>query len=231
MQIQYFQLIGQIGKTLGKGKPFLLRHIRTENFYSDTKFDFKNNKFISTKLYFDHIFNGCEGVDYKELTFQEFLSIIKQYKQDYSPALYYIELAKIVCKEAHKGQVDKAGVDYYLHPYTVADNLIKAGVKDADYLAAAYLHDVLEDTAITEQDLYKFGFNSNIVNAVKLLTHNKADDYYHYLDKVITNPIALTVKKFDLAHNMDPTRSASSSPHLQEKYTNAINYIKGKSLW
>lgn len=93
---------------------------------------------------------------------------------------YYIEIAHEIAKTAHAGQVDKAGIDYIKHPETVASFVNTAKEKATDYL-----HDVLEDTEITANDLLSAGIPHNIVEAVQVLTKEKYTPYFEYLSKVI----------------------------------------------
>lgn len=70
--------------------------------------------------------------------------------------------------EAHQGQVDKAGIPYVFHPFHLAEQM------NTEYsVAAALLHDVVEDTHITLEDLKEAGFPEEVVEAVRLLTHEE----------------------------------------------------------
>ena len=111
------------------------------------------------------------------------------------------ELALKIATEAHKGQVDKAGVPYINHPLTVASL-----VDTEEEKIVALLHDTIEDTNITEQDLLNYGFSNKIVEAVKLLTHNKNVPYMVYVAKIKDNELARKVKIADLTHNSDLSR-------------------------
>ena len=117
--------------------------------------------------------------------------------------------------EVHKNQVDKAGVAYILHPFIVAESAINFCHKFStdiekvdksqileDIIVSALLHDVVEDSNITFDDLEKQGFNSNVIKALRCLTHNKNEDYDDYIHRMIDNAIAIVVKMADLRHNM-----------------------------
>lgn len=138
----------------------------------------------------------------------------------------YVEIAKNICREAHTGQKDKLGKDYYLHPFAVADMIESANIVDENILVTAYLHDVIEDTDWTIHDLEEAGFPSEVIEAVDILTHKDGDSYQEYLDKIIVNDIALTVKKYDLLHNFSPERSAGLNNYRRRKYVGALNYLK-----
>lgn len=134
-----------------------------------------------------------------------------------------LKTAYEIAKQAHAGQVDKAGQDYIGHPVFVAGLL-----KTEEERAAALLHDVLEDSSFSEQDLRLKGIPEPVIQAVILLTKQKGVPYEDYLSKIKENPIARAVKKADLTHNMDISRI----PHpLQkdfdrlEKYKKAFQYL------
>lgn len=107
--------------------------------------------------------------------------------------------------QAHEGQVDKGGQSYILHPLTVAMTLASQGF-DEDTITAGLLHDVIEDTQYSFEDLQAMGFHATVINALRLLTHDKDTDYMEYVRKVKENPIARAVKMADLLHNSDRSR-------------------------
>ena len=107
-----------------------------------------------------------------------------------------VKLAHEIAKRAHKGQVDKAGAPYILHPETVASFVTKDDEK-----IVAYLHDVIEDTPCQLRDLENAGFSSEIIKAVDLLTRKTGQSYKQYLKLVKTNELARVVKLADLKHN------------------------------
>jgi len=133
------------------------------------------------------------------------------------------ELALKIATEAHKGQVDKAGVPYINHPLTVASL-----VDTEEEKIVALLHDTIEDTSITEQDLLNYGFSNKIVEAVKLLTHNKNVPYMDYVAKIKDNELARKVKIADLTHNSDLSRLkeiTDKDKKRYEKYQKALLYL------
>ncbi|HHT7180780.1 TPA: GTP pyrophosphokinase [Bacillus cereus] len=137
---------------------------------------------------------------------------------------YYIEIAHEIAKTAHGGQVDKAGIDYIKHPEAVA-----SFVNTAEEKATAYLHDVLEDTEITANDLLRAGIPHNIVEAVQVMTKERYTPYFEYLSKVKENSLARTVKLADLKHNSDRSRLARiTDKDLKrlEKYRKAIQFLE-----
>lgn len=106
-----------------------------------------------------------------------------------------------LCFEKHKNQVDKENVPYVFHPFTVAFNM-----DDEDSTIVALLHDVIEDTDTTLEEIKEMGFSSEVIEALKLLTHDKSVDYFDYINLIKTNPLATKVKLADLEHNSDITR-------------------------
>lgn len=106
-----------------------------------------------------------------------------------------------LCYEAHAGQTDKSGLPYVHHPLHLAEQM-----DDEDSTVTALLHDVVEDTHYSIEDLQGMGFGDNVIEALKLLTHDPAVPYMEYVRKIGTNPLATKVKLADLAHNSDTTR-------------------------
>ena len=105
------------------------------------------------------------------------------------PSNNLVARALEIATRAHAGQKDKAGIDYIEHPKTVA-----SFVNSDEEKATAYLHDVLEDTSLTEQDLREQGIPEDVLSAVKAMTHAKDVSYFDYLAVVKSNPIARVVK-------------------------------------
>ena len=132
------------------------------------------------------------------------------------------ELALQIAKEAHAGQVDKAGKDYILHPMTVASYM------DTDVeKTIAYLNDVLEDTSVTVDELRNH-FSNEIVDTVITLTHRKDESYFEYIQRISKSKLAKKVKVADLLHNLDITRIKEPTKQdyeRLEKYKKAILYL------
>lgn len=121
---------------------------------------------------------------------------------------------------AHHGQTDKTGLPYIFHPMHLAEQM-----EDEYSACAALLHDVAEDTELTFSDLEAEGFPAEVIEALKLLTHDPAVPYLDYVKAVRPNPIARAVKLADLHHNSDLTRLDTVDERaLQrvEKYAKAI---------
>lgn len=129
-------------------------------------------------------------------------------------------VACILAKAAHCRQVDKAGEPYYNHIARVAER-----VKCEEDKTVAMLHDIVEDSPITLEDLRDMGFGPTIVHAVDILTRRDNEMYFQYIDRIIQsgNIIARNVKLADLTDNQ---RNAYLLDHsLIERYKKAIKLI------
>ena len=101
---------------------------------------------------------------------------------------------------AHHGQFDKGGIPYIFHPIHLAEQM-----QDEYTTCVALLHDVVEDTAVTLEDLRKV-FPEKVTNAVALMTHAAGEPYLDYVKRIRTDPIAKAVKLADIRHNSDSSR-------------------------
>ena len=113
--------------------------------------------------------------------------------------MIYTPLTKKALKisfNAHKDQVDKSGMPYVYHPFHLAEQM-----NDEYSTCVALLHDVVEDTDISLDDLASDGFPAEVIEALTLMTHNDNVPYMDYVRKIKTNPIAAKVKLADLEHN------------------------------
>lgn len=116
-----------------------------------------------------------------------------------------------IAYQAHKEQVDKAGVPYIFHPIHLAEQMT-----DEYSVCVALLHDVVEDTPMTMEEIRK-EFPLPVAEAVELLTHKEGTDYFAYIEKIAENPVARKVKMADIAHNSDETRMAGREEQEQEQ--------------
>lgn len=125
-----------------------------------------------------------------------------------------------LCFEAHKAQLDKSGMPYVFHPFHLAEQM-----KDETTTVVALLHDVIEDTDYTFNDLIAMGFDGAIIDAIELMTHEEGVPYMDYVEKIKSNPIAREVKLADLIHNSDLSRLDAPTEKDKmrvEKYRKAI---------
>ena len=128
-----------------------------------------------------------------------------------------------LCFEAHRNQVDKGGSPYVFHPFHLAEQM-----KDESSTIVALLHDVVEDTDYTFADLRHMGFESEVIEALRLMTHDENIPYMEYIEKIRENPIARAVKLADLKHNSDLTRLDAVDERIlerKEKYSRAIRLL------
>ena len=126
-----------------------------------------------------------------------------------------------ICFNAHKDQVDKTGMPYVFHPFHLAEQM-----DTEDAVCVALLHDTVEDTLISFEDLINEGFNDSIINALKLLTHNDDTPYLEYVARIKENPLARKVKLADLRHNSDLTRLDLTKDKIPPKYNLYLEAIK-----
>ena len=105
---------------------------------------------------------------------------------------------------AHHGQLDYNGIPYIFHPIHLAE-----AMDDEFSCCAALLHDVVEDTAVTMEELAR-EFPEEVIAALKMLTHDDDTPYFDYVRAIKSNPIARKVKLADLNHNSDQTRCVGS---------------------
>lgn len=133
----------------------------------------------------------------------------------------YAYKAYKIAYQAHKGQKDKGGNDYILHPCAVA-NMLESDIDKA----VAYLHDVVEDTEITIDDLKELDFPDIIINAVDAITKRKNETYDAYIERVAKNNIAKKVKLADIKHNLDITRIENPTMKDYKRINNYKNKIE-----
>jgi len=136
-----------------------------------------------------------------------------------------IEDALRIAIDAHEGQKDLDGKPVILHPIAVG----LAG-KNREEMIAGFLHDVVEDTDLTFEDLLQMGVDQEIVDALRLLCHDKGTDYYDYVQRIIDsgNTIAFSVKRNDLTHNLQRGRAGGHWKQV-EKHEKAMKMITGQT--
>ena len=141
--------------------------------------------------------------------------------------MIYTELtnrAMQIAYNAHQGQVDQCGIPYIFHPYHLAEQM-----QDEITTCVALLHDVMEDTAVTYDDLSK-EFPREVMDALQLLTHDKDTDYFEYVKAIKQNQYAKAVKLADLAHNSDQTRMVGSDIPEEKKQYWREKYARAKAI-
>ena len=135
-----------------------------------------------------------------------------------------VTTARDIATAAHRGQVDKSGAPYIGHPARVADHAATAG-GDERVVAAAWLHDLVEDTDVTPDDLRAAGIPDDVVAAVVAVSKVPGEAVEDYFARVNRDPLAVAVKTADLADNTDPARLAvlddATREQLVAKYARA----------
>ena len=140
--------------------------------------------------------------------------------------MIYTKLTKkalLISFNAHKEQVDKSGMPYVYHPFHLAEQM------DDEYsVCVALLHDVVEDSDITIEQLKSESFPDEITDALTLLTHNDDVPYLDYVRSIKNNRLASKVKLADLKHNSDLSRFEKTDAKAMqrvEKYKEAIRIL------
>ena len=141
--------------------------------------------------------------------------------------MIYTELSKkamLIAYHAHRDHVDKGGMPYIFHPLHLAEQM------DTEYsVITALLHDVIEDSDISLEDLKAEGFPEPILEALSLLTHEKQVPYLEYVQRLKGNELARKIKLADLTHKSDVSRLSvqdDSSRQRFEKYQRAIALLE-----
>ncbi|MCQ4086476.1 HD domain-containing protein [Saccharibacillus sp. JS10] len=134
-------------------------------------------------------------------------------------------LAKAISLAAkyHEGQTDKGGRPYIFHPVRL---MLKALTEEEQIVAV--LHDVVEDTPLTLEDLRKEGFSEEIVEAIDRLSRRENESYSAFILRIKPNRLAARVKILDLQDNMDLTRIKKPSEKDQKrllKYSRALDTL------
>ena len=131
-----------------------------------------------------------------------------------------------IASVAFEGKSDKGGKPYILHCLHV---MHKVGPDDHELMQIAVLHDVVEDTSWDFDGLKSEGFSNRVIDALKLLTHEKGVPYEDYIKGIATNEDARKVKLADLKHNSDITRMKGLRKKdfdRLEKYHRSYEYLR-----
>lgn len=131
-----------------------------------------------------------------------------------------LEKAIRIASRAHEGVKDKQGQPYILHPLRVM-----LGCDDPDAQIVAILHDVVEDTDVTHDDIKKDGFSESILAALRLVTHSRRDSYADYVIRCKADPLARAVKLADLQDNARLTRVMMRPDQLDRDLSRVKKYL------
>lgn len=132
--------------------------------------------------------------------------------------------ARNICLNAHKGQFDKVGQPYHLHPERVASRCATEDEK-----IVALLHDTIEDTDVTPEYLKEQGFSDKIIKAILSVTKRENENYEEFVARAKMNPIGRYVKMHDLEDNMDLSHLSELTDEMvarQRKYIKAYKFLK-----
>jgi (p)ppGpp synthase/HD superfamily hydrolase len=124
-----------------------------------------------------------------------------------------IEDAIRLALDKHHGQVDKGGMPYIMHPLRVMCQLNSESEQ-----IAGVLHDVVEDTDVTLDDLRRMGFSEEIVTAVDHLSRREGESYDEFIQRIKPNALAVRVKLADLRDNMDIRRAGTLDQKALERF-------------
>jgi len=141
--------------------------------------------------------------------------------------LKILEKAIRIAVNAHFGQTDKAGAPYILHPLRVMGL-----VSSTEEKIVAVLHDVVEKTDLSFENLIEAGIPRHIVLILRVLTRATDKSYEGYIEKISENPVATAVKIADLKDNMDFSRFSNVTEkdfERLQKYTKSLKYLKSVS--
>lgn len=131
--------------------------------------------------------------------------------------------ARKIAIKYHEGQVDKAGKDYLEHIQAVASTFVTQ-----DEHVVALLHDILEDTSCTVDDLYRYGIPERLIQSIQALTRLAGERYFDFIARLMLDPIALKVKIRDIQHNLDDSRfddPTAYPPSLKKRYEKALEIL------
>jgi (p)ppGpp synthase/HD superfamily hydrolase len=132
--------------------------------------------------------------------------------------------AIVLAAQYHDGQTDKGGKPYILHPIRL---MLRASTEKEQI--AALLHDIVEDTPLTLEDLRKEGFNERIIEAIDCLTRRPTETYEQFIERIQGNDLARRVKILDLEDNCDLSRISHPDENdyrRLEKYRHALEKLK-----
>ncbi len=130
-----------------------------------------------------------------------------------------LEKAIEIAVEAHRGQIDKAGKEYILHPMRV----MLRGRNDTEMIIGI-LHDVVEDTPVTLDMLRLEGFSEEILAALDCITKHNEESYSAFIDRVLTNPLATQIKLYDMEDNLKRDRIRHPAPKDEARFQKYEKY-------
>lgn len=134
-------------------------------------------------------------------------------------------IALQLAKKYHEGQTRKTGEPYIMHPVRVCGHLIALGIVDDEILAAALLHDVLEDTKARSKDLIWAGISQETCEIIELVSKKKQLDDLDYYQELLRNPKSCLVKIADRCNNVATMSGAFSIEKIQQYINETFEYV------
>ena len=137
-----------------------------------------------------------------------------------------LERAIEIAARTHAGQLDKGGAPYILHPLRVMLRVAPGAQQ-----IVAVLHDVVEDSAVTFEDLEREGFSAEVISGLRAVTKIEGESYEDFVARAALDPVGKAVKLADLMENSDLSRIAEPSQKDLErvaKYGRAIQYLMAR---
>lgn len=131
-----------------------------------------------------------------------------------------IEDAILLAVWIHRGQTDKAGAPYILHPLRV---MLQFSTETEQIVAV--LHDALEDSVLTIDDLRQMGYAETILDALTLLTRKSGVSYDDYIDTINPHPLAKAVKIADLTDNLNLDRIPRPTDKDHERHAKYLRAL------
>jgi (p)ppGpp synthase/HD superfamily hydrolase len=131
-----------------------------------------------------------------------------------------IERALQIAAKAHEDQKDKDGQPYIFHPLRIQNE-----VEGEEAKIVAILHDVIEDSPVTVEDLRKAGFSAAVISAVDCLTHRHDESYTYYVIRCNSNDLARNVKLADLQDNARASRVVLRPDKLESDLARLVRYM------
>jgi len=140
----------------------------------------------------------------------------------------YLNLSQVelIAREAHREQTDKAGRPYAEHLAAVAEGVRVRGGNE-EQIAAAWLHDAIEDGALSRRWLDEAPLSGRVKDMVLAVTKRDGEDLFAYTGRILATPGALLIKESDLAHNADPDRLAVLEPTTRTRLTEKYAQVRG----
>ncbi|MFE9699220.1 HD domain-containing protein [Streptomyces sp. NPDC006270] len=131
-----------------------------------------------------------------------------------------------IARAAHARQTDKAGRPYAEHLAAVAEGVRVRGGDDRQ-IAAAWLHDAVEDAALSARWLAAAGLPQEVKDMVLAVTRRPGEELSSYAGRILATPGALLIKEADLAHNADPARLAVLDEATRTRLTAKYAQVRG----